>query len=115
MITNIDRRSMTWNPKTQNLLQSTDISDALDKAIDYLDSVDNDDAHIHIPSTKPFALKMRMYKFMRAYHIQMKSNDEVDEHKYSHLKITEDDEGIKISSALEQEKLTLTTDKGEVL
>ena len=29
---------MTWNPKTQNLLQSTDISDALDKAIDYLDS-----------------------------------------------------------------------------
>ena len=94
---------------------STDISDALDKAIDYLDSVDNDDAHIHIPSTKPFALKMRMYRFIKAYYTQMKSNDEVDEYKYSHLKITADDEGIEISSALEQEKLTLTTDKGEVL
>ena len=94
---------------------STDISDALDKAIDYLDSVDNDDAHIHIPSTKPFALKMRMYRFIKAYYTQMKSNDEVDEYKYSHLKITADDEGIKISSALEQEKLNLTTDKGEVL
>ena len=106
---------MTWNPKTQNLLLSTDISDALDKAIDYLDSVDNDDAHIHIPSTKPFALKMRMYRFIKAYYTQMKSNDEVDEYKYSHLKITADDEGIEISSALEQEKLTLTTDRGEVL
>lgn len=94
---------------------STDISDALDKAIDYLDSVDNDDAHIHIPSTKPFALKMRMYRFIKAYYTQMKSNDEVDEYKYSHLKITADDEGIEISSALEQEKLTLTTDRGEVL
>ena len=94
---------------------STDISDALDKAIDYLDSVDNDDAHIHIQSTKPFALKMRMYRFIKAYYTQMKSNDEVDEYKYSHLKITADDEGIEISSALEQEKLTLTTDRGEVL
>ena len=94
---------------------STDISDALDKAIDYLDSADTDDAHIHIPSTKPFALKMRMYRFIKAYYTQMKSNDEVDEYKYSHLKITADDEGIEISSALEQEKLTLTTDRGEVL
>ena len=106
---------MTWNPKTQNLLQSTDISDALDKAVDYLDSVDNDDAHLHIPSAKPFGLKMRMYRFIKAYHTQMKSNDEVDEHKYSHLKITADEDKIIISNALEQEKLTLTTDKGEVL
>ena len=106
---------MTWNPKTQNLLQSTDISDALDKAVDYLDSVDNDDAHLHIPSAKPFGLKMRMYRFIKAYHTQMKSNDEVDEYKYSHLKITADEDKIIISNALEQEKLTLTTDKGEVL
>ena len=93
----------------------TDISDALDKAIDYLDSADDDKSYIHITTAKPFALKMRMYKFMRAYYTQMKSNDEVDEYKYSHLKITADDEGIEISSALEQEKLTLTTDRGEVL
>ena len=96
-------------------MQSTDISDALDKAIDYLDSADDDESYIHITTAKPFALKMRMYRFIKAYYTQMKSNDEVDEYKYSHLKITADDEGIKISSALEQEKLNLTTDKGEVL
>ena len=96
-------------------MQSTDISDALDKAVDYLDSVDNDDAHLHITSAKPFGLKMRMYRFIKAYYTQMKSNDEVDEYKYSHLKITADEDKIIISNALEQEKLTLTTDKGEVL
>ena len=96
-------------------MQSTDISDALDKAIDYLDSADDDESYIHITTAKPFALKMRMYRFIKAYYTQMKSNDEVDEYKYSHLKITADDEGIEISSALEQEKLTLTTDRGEVL
>jgi len=96
-------------------LQLTDISDALDKAIDYLDSTDNDESYIHITTTKPFALKMRMYKFIKAYHTQMKSNDEVDEYKYSHLKITADEDKITISNALEQEKLNLTTDKGEVL
>ena len=96
-------------------MQSTDISDALDKAIDYLDSADDDESYMHITTAKPFALKMRMYRFIKAYYTQMKSNDEVDEYKNSHLKITADDEGIKISSALEQEKLNLTTDKGEVL
>ena len=106
---------MTWNPKTQNLLQSTDISDALDKAIDYLDSADDDESYIHITTAKPFALKMRMYRFIKAYYTQMKSNDEVDEYKYSHLKITADEDKITISNALEQEKLNLTTDKGEVL
>ena len=97
-------------------MQSTDISDALDKAIDYLDSADDDDeSYIHITTAKPFALKMRMYKFIKAYYTQMKSNDEVDEYKYSHLKITADEDKITISNALEQEKLNLTTDKGEVL
>jgi hypothetical protein len=56
-----------------------------------------------------------MYKFIKAYYTQMKSNDEVDEYKYSHLKITSDENKVIISSALEQEKLTLTNDKGEVL
>ena len=106
---------MTWNPKTQNLLLLTDISDALDKAIDYLDSADNDDAYIHIPSMKPFTLRMRIGRFIKAYYTQMKSNADIDEYKYSHLKIKEDEKGVRISSALEQEKLNLTTDKGEVL
>ena len=93
----------------------TDISDALDKAIDYLDSADNDDAYIHIPSMKPFTLRMRIGRFIKAYYTQMKSNADIDEYKYSHLKIKEDEKGVRISSALEQEKLTLTTDRGEVL
>ena len=96
-------------------MQSTDISDALDKAIDYLDSADDDESYIHITTAKPFALKMRMYRFIKAYYTQMKSNDEVDEYKYSHLKITADEDKITISNAIEQAKLNLTTDKGEVL
>ncbi len=34
---------MGWNPKTQNLLQWTDISDALDKAVKYLDDTEREE------------------------------------------------------------------------
>lgn len=106
---------MAWNPTTQNLLQSIDISDALDKAIDYLDNQDSDDAQISIPSSNPFSLRMRMYRFVKAYALQMKDNPDVDENKYNHLHFKETKDNVIIKNSFEKEQLVLVTDKGETL
>ena len=58
---------------------------------------------------------MRMYKFVKAFTLQMKDNDVVDENKYAHLSIQATDDGVIITSSLEQKPLVLTTDDGEVL
>ena len=62
-----------WNPKTVNLSLSIDISNALDKAIEYLDSSDREESSVNIRTTKPFALRMRIYKYVKAYKEQMKA------------------------------------------
>ena len=51
-----------WNPKTMNLSLSIDISNALDKAVEYLDSSESEEPFVCIKATKPFALRMRVYK-----------------------------------------------------
>ena len=96
-------------------MQSIDISDALDKAIDYLDNQDSDDAQISIPSSNPFSLRMRMYRFVKAYSLQMKDNPDVDENKYNHLKVVSTDDEVIITSSLEQQPLTLMTGEGDIL
>ena len=96
-------------------MQSIDISDALDKAIDYLDNQDSDDAQISIPSSNPFALRMRMHRFIKSFKIQMKDNESVDENKYNHLKIIEKGGDVVITSSLEQQPLILKTDEGKQL
>jgi len=96
-------------------LQSTDISDALDKAIEYLDNSEADEPNVSIKNDNPFALRMRVYKFMKAYRIQMKDNEVVDENKYNHLKIKATDGEVIITSSLEQQPLTLITEEGNVL
>tara|TARA_R100001224_G_C3978397_1_gene135033 strand:+ start:32 stop:352 length:321 start_codon:yes stop_codon:yes gene_type:complete len=106
---------MGWNPKTQNLLQWTDISDALDKAVKYLDDTEREEPHVEIKHENPFALRMRMYKFVKAFTLQMKDNDVVDENKYAHLSIQATDDGVIITSSLERKPLVLTTDDGEEL
>jgi hypothetical protein len=58
---------------------------------------------------------MRMYKFVKAFTLQMKDNDVVDENKYAHLSIQATDDGVIITSSLERKPLVLTTDDGEVL
>jgi hypothetical protein len=83
-------------------LQSTDISNALEKAVEHLDNSDSDRPIIIAKHEKPFAL-------------QMKDKPDVDENKYSHLVVTTVPQGVKITSALEQKPLTLTTEKGEEL
>ena len=106
---------MAWNPTTQNLLQSTDISDALDKAVDYLDNSESDEPSIEIPTDNTFALRMRMHRFIKAYKMQMKDNDVVDENKYNHLSINTTDKNVIITSSLEQEPLVLFTEGGKKL
>ena len=96
-------------------MQSTDISNALDKAIEYLDNTEREEPHIEIKHENPFALRMRMYRFVKAFTLQMKDNDVVDENKYAHLSIQTTDDGVIITSSLEQKPLVLTTDDGEVL
>ena len=50
-----------------NLSLSIDISNALDKAVEYLDSSEREEPSVCIKATKPFALRMRIYKYIKAY------------------------------------------------
>ena len=106
---------MGWNPKKMNLSLSIDISNALDKAIEYLDRSDKEESFVAIKSIKPFSLRMRIYKYIKAYGEQMKEKEGVDENKYNHLLIKATDNEVIISSVLEQEDLTLMTESGETL
>jgi len=98
-----------------NLSLSIDISNALDKAIEYLDSSERDEPFVRITATKPFALRMRIHRYVTAYKEQMKKREEVDENKYNHLHIKTTDNEVIISSVFEQEDLTLVTESGETL
>ena len=98
-----------------NLSLSIDISNALDKAIEYLDSSDREEPSVSITTIKPFALQMRIYKYIKAYKEQMKEREGVDENKYNHLLIKATDSEVIISSVLEREDLTLVTESGETL
>ena len=106
---------MGWNPKKMNLSLSIDISNALDKAIEYLDSSDKEESSVSIPTIKPFGLQMRIYRYINAYKEQMKEREGVDENKYNHLLIKITDSEVIISSVLEREDLTLVTESGETL
>ena len=98
-----------------NLSLSIDISNALDKAIEYLDNSDREEPSVCIKATQPFALRMRIYKYINAYKEQMKEREGVDENKYNHLLIKITDSEVIISSVLEREDLTLVTESGETL
>ena len=106
---------MAWNPTKANLSLSIDISNALDKAIEYLDSSERDKPSVCIKTTQPFALRMRMYRYITAYKEQMKDRKDVDENKYNHLRVETKDNKVIISSVLEREDLTLMTESGETL
>ena len=103
---------MSWNPKTHNLLLSTDISNALEKAVEHLDNSVADVPSVFISNDKPFAMQMRMYRYIKSFKVQMKDNENVDENKYNHLVLTSNVDGIMITSALEKKPLILTDEKG---
>ena len=94
---------------------STDISNALEKAVEHLDNSVADTPSVFISSARPFAIRMRMFKYIKAFREQMKDKENVDENKYNHLVLTSNVDGIMITSSLENEPLILTNEKGEKL
>ena len=98
---------MAYNPKTYNLFQQIDISNALEKANKHLDETEIENSSLQIKSEKPFALAMRFNRYIRAFKEQMKDNLEVDENKYNLLKISHDKEGVRITHSLEAQQLEL--------
>ena len=70
---------------------------------------------VFVKHDNAFAMRMRMYKYIKAYREQMKDKENVDENKYNHLVLTSNVGGIMITSSLENKSLTLTTERGEEL
>ena len=96
-------------------MQSTDLSIALEKAVEHLDNSEKDEPFVCVKADKPFALKMRFLRYIKAFKIQMKDKAEVDENKYDHLTFTEEDKELIITSSLERDPLVLLTDEGDLL
>ena len=96
-------------------MQSTDLSIALEKAVEHLDNSEKDEPFVCVKADKPFALKMRFLRYIKAFKIQMKDKVEVDENKYDHLTFTEKDKELIITSSLERDPLVLLTDEGDLL
>ena len=94
---------------------STDISNALEKTVEHLDNSVADTPSVFLSNDNPFAMQMRMYRYIKAFREQMKDKENVDENKYNHLVLTSNADGIMITSALEKKPLILTDEKGEKL
>jgi hypothetical protein len=110
-----NRSAMAYNPKTYDLLQQIDISNALEKAVSYLDNTEKDNAFILIKSEKPFALYMRFKKYIKSFKVQMIDEETILPSKYDQLLMRHDKMGVTISSILEKEELHIVTESGEKL
>jgi len=108
---------MGFNPKTYNLFQQIDISNALEKVNKYIEEIDLDEVKVTIPCDNPFALKMRIHRYIKAYREQMSNKDEVDHQKYDMLVINAVDKAVEISSVLDKmEDLIIKDSKtGEII
>jgi len=97
-------------------LQSTDLSIALEKAVEHLDNSEREEPFVCVKTDKPFSLKMRFHQYIKAFKVQMKDKAEVDENKYDHLTFTDEgDKELIITSSLEKDQLVLLTDEGNLL
>ena len=117
MIMNTNRRmQMAYNPRTYNLFQQIDISNALEKARKYLDETEDESPSICIKTNKPFALAMRFARYIRAFKEQMKGEADIDETKYDLLKIAHDKDVVRITHSMETKQLELINEQtGEEL
>ena len=97
-------------------MQSTDLSIALEKAVEHLDNSEREEPFVCVKTDKPFSLKMRFHQYIKAFKVQMKDKAEVDENKYDHLTFTDEgDKELIITSSLEKDQLVLLTDEGDLL
>ena len=117
MIMNTNRRmQMAYNPRTYNLFQQIDISNALEKARKYLDETEEESPSICIKTNKPFALAMRFARYIRAFKEQMKNEVDIDAGKYDLLRIVHDKDVVRITHSMETKQLELINEQtGEEL
>tara|TARA_R110000824_G_scaffold22240_6_gene81704 strand:- start:8357 stop:8620 length:264 start_codon:yes stop_codon:yes gene_type:complete len=87
----------------------------LEKAVEHLDNSISEKPEVFVKNDTPFALRMRMHKYIKAFNMQMKNNPDVDENKYNHLVLTSNTDELVITSSLENKSLILTTEGGEEL
>ena len=87
----------------------------MEKVVEHLDNSVADTPSVFISNDRPFAIRMRMFKYIKAFREQMKDKENVDENKYNHLVLTSNVDGIMITSALEKKPLILIDEKGEKL
>ena len=107
---------MAYNPRTYNLFQQIDISNALEKARKHLDETEEESPSICIKSDKPFALAMRFARYIRAFREQMKGIEDIDEGKYDLLRIMHDKDVVRITHSMETKQLNLINEQtGEEL
>ena len=107
---------MAYNPRTYNLFQQIDISNALEKARTYLDETEDESPSICIKTDKPFALAMRFNRYIRAFKEQMRDEVDIDEGKYNLLRITHDKDVVRITHSMEMKQLELINEQtGEEL
>jgi|TARA_R110000803_G_scaffold52157_3_gene107442 hypothetical protein len=107
---------MGFNPKTYNLFQQIDISNALEKVNKYIEESDLEEVKVTIPCDSPFSLKMRMHRYIKAYREQMSNKEDVDHQKYDMLVITAIDNAVEISSVLDKmEDLVIKDSKTGVI
>ena len=102
---------MPYNPRTYNLFQNIDISNALEKARVHLDSKKINSSSICIKSDNPFFLAIRFMRYIRAFKIQMKNELDIDEEKYNLLKIAHLKDFVRISLAIEIKHLELINEQ----
>jgi hypothetical protein len=116
-IMNTNRRmQMAYNPRTYNLFQQIDISNALEKAKKYLDETEDETPSICIKTNKPFALAMRFARYIRAFKEQMKNEVDIDAGKYDLLRIVHDKDVVRITHSMETKQLELINEQtGEEL
>jgi hypothetical protein len=105
---------MGYNPKTYNLFQQIDISNALEKIVSYIDSSEEEEPKLFVATDNPFALRMKFYRYIQAYRIQMANKEGADPHRYDTLVIEQSKGGITIKSVLDTiEDLQITNMNGE--
>ena len=102
---------MAYSPRTYNLFQNIDISNALAKAKTHFDNIKEDTSSICIKTDNPFALAMRFARYIRAFNEQMRDEVDIDETMFNSFKINHFKDFVRISVTVKAKKLELVNEQ----
>jgi len=102
---------MAYSPRTYNLFQNIDISNALAKAKTHFDNVKGDTPSICIKTDNPFALAMGFARYIRAFNEQMRDEVDIDETMFNSFKINHFKDFVRISFTVKAKKLELVNEQ----